>query len=124
MLNFFGRKGQALQIIRDTNTIIRSDEAAYADHHLRKITALADKHIERARAEISGGADPGKAPRWLREAHRSARKSNDQAGLSGATLAIIFLKAKVLGAAGQPACEAIEAFLARWPDSQDDNSGS
>ncbi len=124
MLGIFGKKGQARQMLRDTKAIIRSDESAYTDRHLGKITALTDKHLERAKTEISSGADPGKVPRWLRETHRTARKGSDQAGLSGATLAIIFLKAKKLGDVGQPACDAIEAFLARWPKIPDEESGS
>ena len=52
MLGIFGKKGQARQIIRDTKAIIRSDESAYTDRHLGKITALTDKHLERAKTEI------------------------------------------------------------------------
>ena len=53
--------------------------------------------------------------RWLKEAHRDARKRNDQAALSGTTLAIIFLSAQELGDLAQPACDAISEFIARWP---------
>ena len=56
-----------------------------------------------------------KTPRWLKEAHRDARKRNDQAALSGTTLAIIFLRAQELGDLAQPACDAIDEFIARWP---------
>ncbi|HBK76846.1 MAG TPA: hypothetical protein DDZ73_10755, partial [Gammaproteobacteria bacterium] len=56
-----------------------------------------------------------KIPRWLKEAHRDARKRNDQAALSGTTLAIIFLQARELGDLAQPASGAIEEFIARWP---------
>lgn len=119
MLGLFGRKAKALQLIRDTESIIRADEVAYADRHLEKISGCAQQSIQQALDELGDNSTQDKVPRWLKESHRDARKRNDQAALSGTTLAIIFLKAKVLEGDGQPACDAIEAFIARWPTSKE-----
>ena len=115
MFRLFGKKSKALQLIRDSQSIIRSDETAYADRHLLKISAIANSSIQRALNESSGKTNGDKTPRWLKEAHRDARRRHNQAALSGVTLAIIFLKAQELGNLAQPACDAIDEFIARWP---------
>ena len=115
MFGLFGNKSKALQLIRDSQSIIRSDETAYADRHLLKISAIANSSIQRALNEYDPKTNGDKTPRWLREAHRDARRHHNQAALSGTTLAIIFLRAQALGHIAQPACDAIEEFLARWP---------
>ena len=115
MFGLFGKKSKALQLIRDSQSIIRSDETAYADRHLLKISAIANSSIQRAMNESGAKTSGDKTPRWLKEAHRDARRRHNQAALSGVTLAIIFLKAQELGNLAQPACDAIDEFIARWP---------
>ncbi len=115
MFGLFGKKSKALQLIRDSQSIIRSDEIAYADRHLLKISAIASSSIQRAMTESAAKSNGDKTPRWLKEAHRDARRRHNQAALSGVTLAIIFLKAQELGNLAQPACDAIDEFIARWP---------
>ena len=115
MFGLFGKKSKALQLIRDSQSIIRSDETAYADRHLLKISAIASSSIQRALNESGAKRNGDKTPRWLKEAHRDARRRHNQAALSGVTLAIIFLKAQELGNLAQPACDAIDEFIARWP---------
>ena len=115
MFGLFGKKSKALQLIRDSQSIIRSDETAYADRHLLKISAIANSSIQRALNEHAAKTNGDKTLRWLKEAHRDARRRHNQAELSGVTLAIIFLKAQELGSLAQPACDAIDEFIARWP---------
>ena len=115
MFGLFGQKSKALQLIRDSQSIIRSDETAYADRHLLKISEIASSSIRQALNKSGIKNEGNKTPRWLKEAHRDARKRNDQAALSGTTLAIIFLQARELGDLAQPASDAIEEFIARWP---------
>ena len=115
MFGLFGQKSKALQLIRDSQSIIRSDETAYADRHLLKISEIASSSIRRALNKSAIKNEGNKTPRWLKEAHHDARKRNDQAALSGTTLAIIFLRAQELGDLAQPACDAIDEFIARWP---------
>ena len=116
MFGLFGKNSKALQLIRDSQSIIRSDETAYADRHLVKISEITSSSIQRALNKPDFKTTKGdKTPRWLKEAHRDARKRNDQAALSGTTLAIIFLRAQELGDLAQPACDAIDEFIARWP---------
>ena len=115
MFRLFGKKSKALQLIRDSQSIIRSDERAYTDRHLLKISAIASSSIQRALNEYGAKTNGDKTPRWLKEAHRDARRRHNQAALSGVTLAIIFLKAQELGNLAQPACDAIDEFIARWP---------
>ena len=116
MFGLFGKNSKALQLIRDSQSIIRSDETAYADRHLVKISEITSSSIQRALNKPDFKTTKGdKTPRWLKEAHRDARKRNDQAALSGTTLAIIFLRARELGDLAQPACDAIDEFIARWP---------
>ena len=115
MFGLFGQKSKALQLIRDSQSIIRSDETAYADRHLLKISEIASSSIRRALNKSVIKTEGNKTPRWLTEAHHDARKRNDQAALSGTTLAIIFLRAQELGDLAQPACDAIDEFIARWP---------
>ena len=115
MFGLFGKKSKALQLIRDSQSIIRSDETAYTDRHLLKISEIASSSIQRALNEYGAETNRDKTPRWLKEAHRDARRRHNQAELSGVTLAIIFLKAQELGDLAQPACDAIDEFIARWP---------
>jgi len=116
MFGLFGKNSKALQLIRDSQSIIRSDETAYADRHLSKISEITSSSIQQALSNPDIKTTKGdKTPRWLKEAHRDARKRNDQAALSGTTLAIIFLRAQELGDLAQPACDAIDEFIARWP---------
>ena len=115
MFGLFGQKSKALQLIRDSQSIIRSDETAYADRHLLKISDIASDSIQRALSESGAKTKGNRTSRWLKEAHRDARKRNNQAALSGTTLAIIFLRAQELGDLAQPACDEIDDFIARWP---------
>ena len=116
MFGLFGKNSKALQLIRDSQSIIRSDETAYADRHLSKISEITSSSIQQALSNPDIKTTKGdKTPRWLKEAHRDARKRNDQAALSGTTLAIIFLRAQELGDLARPACDAIDEFIARWP---------
>ena len=115
MFGLFGKKSEALQLNRDSQSIIRSDETAYADRHLLKISEIASDSIQRALSESGVKTKGNRTSRWLKEAHRDARKRNNQAALSGTTLAIIFLRAQELGDLAQPACDAINEFIARWP---------
>ena len=97
MFGLFGKNSKALQLIRDSQSIIRSDETAYADRHLLKISEITSSSIQQALSNPDIKTTKGdKTPRWLKEAHRDARKRNDQAALSGTTLAIIFLRAQEL----------------------------
>ena len=116
MFGLFGKNSKAIQLIRDSQSIIRSDETTYVDRHLIKISEIASSSIQEALNKPDTKTTKGdKTPRWLKEAHREARKRNDQAALSGTTLAIIFLRAQELGDLAQPACDAIDDFIARWP---------
>ena len=115
MFGLFGQNSKALQLIRDSQSIIRADETTYADRHLLKISEVASSSIQRALNGPGVKTKGYKTPPWLQEAHRDARRRNDQAALSGTTLAIIFVRAKELGDLAQPACDAIDEFIARWP---------
>jgi len=116
MFGLFGKKSEALQLNRDSQSIIRSDETAYADRHLLKISEITSSSIQQALNKPDFKTTKGdKTPRWLKEAHRDARRRHNQAALSGVTLAIIFLRAQELGDLAQPACDAIDEFIARWP---------
>ena len=115
MFELFGPNSKARQLIKDSQSIIRADELTYADKHLYKISEVAGDSIRQALNRSGAQTKREKIPRWLKEAHRDARKRNDQAALSGTTLAIIFLQARELGDLAQPASGAIEEFIARWP---------
>ena len=115
MFELFGQNSKARQLIKDSQSIIRADELTYADKHLLKISEVAGDSIRQALNRSDAQVKGEKIPRWLKEAHRDARKRNDQAALSGTTLAIIFLQARELGDLAQPASDAIEGFIARWP---------
>ena len=115
MFELFGQNSKARQLTKDSQSIIRADELTYADKHLLKISEVAGDSIRQALNRSDAQVKGEKIPRWLKEAHRDARKRNDQAALSGTTLAIIFLQARELGDLAQPASGAIEEFIARWP---------
>lgn len=115
MFELFGQNSKARQLIKDSQSIIRADELTYADKHLLKISEVAGDSIRQALNRSGAQVRREIIPRWLKEAHRDARKRNDQAALSGTTLAIIFLSAQELGDLAQPACDAIDEFIARWP---------
>jgi len=82
MFGLFGKNSKALQLIRDSQSIIRSDETAYADRHLSKISEITSSSIQQALSKPDIKTTKwDKTPRWLKEAHRDARKRNDQAAL-------------------------------------------
>ena len=67
MFGLFGQKSKALQLIRDSQSIIRSDETAYADRHLLKISEIASSSIRRALNKSVIKNDGNKKPTAMQE---------------------------------------------------------
>ena len=111
MFSLFGKRYELRRLDRDCRAIIRSDELAYRPTHLEQIGALVTEYLEQARK--TGSTEPIDPPNWLKNVHREARKKHDQARLSAATLAIIYLRAQKLGEDGSPVCRNIDSYLDR-----------
>jgi hypothetical protein len=112
MFSLFGKRYKARRLDRDCRAIIRSDELAYRPSHLEQIGALVTEYLEQARK--TGSTEPIDPPNWLKNVHREARKKHDQARLSAATLAIIYLRAQKLEEDGVPVCQNIDSYLLKW----------
>ena len=87
-------------------------ELAYRPSHLEQIGAVVTEYLEQARK--TGSTEPIDPPNWLKTVHREARKKHDQARLSAATLAIIYLRAQKLEEDGAPVCQNIDSYLLKW----------
>ena len=112
MFSLFGKRHEARRLDRDCRAIMRSDELAYRPSHLEQIGAVVTEYLEQARK--TGSTEPIDPPNWLKNVHREARKKHDQARLSAATLAIIYLRAQKLGEDGAPVCRNIDSYLLKW----------
>ncbi len=61
----------------------------------------------------------GRGVEHLTELNRAARQRRDDTTWSGITLAIVYIKAEILGEPGLPARNTIQGFLDRWRHTTD-----
>ena len=119
MFNFirrWWRHRTTQQMNKDVCTIIRRDQAAYTDAHLQKIAGLTRSYLEGFGS--ASGSRTRELDARLRTRHQEARRRNDQAELSAASLAIIYRRATAVGEAATPARDAVDEFLECWPDAE------
>ena len=117
------KKREAAQLNRDAPLVIQQAEQLYASPRLRMMAGSIANLIERVSVRYgTREIDLKRAHFDYRSLHKEARRKNDQVGLSVITLAIIYIRAKIAGPGANPACAAIDIFLAKWR-TNDENAG-
>ena len=102
------------QLNRDARDIIRRDIAAYTDRHMATIANLLHTYMSEIESDVQTAGHRREVAMRLQNRHREARRRNDQAVLSAATLAIIYRRALDAGPSGSPARDAVRDFVARY----------
>jgi len=119
-LGIGGPENEARILIRDARAMIEMVHGQHGPDSLRKISGETGYQI--AEVHRRGLDDPqfyGRGIEALTELNRAARTRRDNIAWSGITMAIIYIKAEILGDHGLPAKNAIDGFMAKWPPAED-----
>jgi len=115
-----GPENEARILIRDAREMIEMVHGQHGPESLRKISGEIGYQI--AEVHRRGLDDPqfyGRGVEALTELNRAARTRRDNIAWSGITMAIIYIKAEMLGDHGLPAKNAIDGFMEKWPPAED-----
>lgn len=124
MIGLGGPEHDAKILKRDAHAMIEMLHGQHGADSLAKIANTTRDQIEDVHRR--GLNDPqfyNRGIESLTELNRAARSRRDNISWSGITLAIIYIKAEILGDLGQPARNAIDGFLEKWPRTQDEGGG-
>ena len=103
---------EAHRLNRDAVAIIAADRRNHDAKRLQKIAQQTEMYLEQAQERAKNDPDADyRNLAYLKTEHKENRRYPNQINLSAVTLAIIYLRAKKLGDACQPALDAIEDFL-------------
>jgi len=120
LFGFGGPENDARILSRDARSMIEMIHGQHGPDSLRKISGKIAYQI--AEVHRRGLDDPqfyGRGVEALTELNRAARSRRDNIAWSGITLAIIYIKAEILGELGLPARNAIDGFMEKWPPAED-----
>lgn len=115
-----GPEHEAKTLARDARSLIDMFHGQNGAEKLGLIARSARLHMDEVHER--GLNDPqfyGRGVQHLTELNRAARQRRDDVAWSGITLAVIYIKSEILGGPGQPARNAIDGFLDRWPHVDD-----
>ncbi len=115
-----GPENDARILARDAREMTAMVQGQHGPDSLRKITAETRYHVDDVHKR--GLNDPQfyrRGVEALTELNRAARTRRDNIAWSGITLAIIYIKAEMLGDLGIPAINAIEGFMEKWPPAEE-----
>jgi hypothetical protein len=127
LIGLGGPENDGRVLARDTRAIIEMLHGQHGPDSLRRISGAAKTQIDEVHRR--GLDDPqyyGRGIEALTELNRAARARRDNIAWSGITLAIIYVKAEMLGDFGLTARNAIDGYMGKWPpaeDVQNDTSG-
>lgn len=110
-----GPEAEGRQLARDARAIIEMIHGQHAADSLRKIAEKAKESI--ADVHERGLNDPKfykRGVEHLTDLNRAARNRRDNVSWSGITLAIIYVKAEMLGESGKSARNAVDGFFDEW----------
>ncbi len=121
LIGLGGPEAEGRQLARDARAVIEMIHGQHAAESLRKIAATAKRHI----AEVhERGLDEPKfykrGVEHLTDLNRAARNRRDNISWSGITLAVIYVKAEMIGDFGKPALNAIEGYFDEWAHADGD----
>lgn len=120
---FFGLGGpenDARILIRDARAMIEMVHGQHGPDSLRKISGEIKYNISEVhRRGLDDVQFYGRGVEVLTELNRAARSRRDNIAWSGITLAIIYIKAEILGEHGLPAKNAIDGFMEKWEPAED-----
>ena len=109
MFKEFFRQREAQRLNRDAVAIIEADTHTHDQKYLAAIAAQLDSSLK-----VASQSSAERMMQVMKNSHRKARDERNQVNLSAATLAIIYLRAKELGEAAQPARDAVERFAGKY----------
>ena len=105
---------EASQLNKDSLLIISQAQQVFGDDSLTTVSQLVDEEICKAHTQFGEEKiDLKRAIIECRRNHKEAIKSNDQKRLSAITLAIIFLRAQLVGELAGIAKNRIKTFIER-----------
>ena len=121
LIGFGGPEEEGRQLARDTRAILDMIHGQHGAESLLKIAGKLRRHIDLVHEK--GMNEPqyyGRGVTELTELNRAARARQDNLGWSGITLAVIYIKAEMIGPPGFEARNAINGFLAEWAHALDE----
>lgn len=124
MIGWGGPEHDAKILVRDARSMIEMIHGQHGAESLAKIANTTRDQIDEVHRR--GLNDPqfyDRGVESLTELNRAARSRRDNISWSGITLAIIYIKAEILGDLGLPAKNAIDGFLEKWPHTQGEGGG-
>jgi len=128
LIGFGGPAYDARILARDANAILKAMGEQYGAETTTKIVAKIRDQIQIVHEK--GLNDPryyGRGITELTELNRAARSRQDNVAWTGITLAIIYIKAEILGPHGDPVRQPIDALIGEWahalPAAEEDPAG-
>ena len=115
MIGLGGPEHEGKVLAKDARNLVDIIHGQSGAERLSKIAQTTREMIDEVHER--GLNDPqfnGRGVEHLTELNRAARQRRDDTSWSGITLAIVYIKAEILGEPGQPARNTINGFLDRW----------
>jgi hypothetical protein len=115
MIGLGGPEHEGKVLAKDARNLVDMIHGQSGAERLSKIAQTTREKIDEVHER--GLNDPqfyGRGVEHLTELNRAARQRRDDTSWSGITLAIVYIKAEILGEPGQPARNTINGFLDRW----------
>lgn len=128
LIGLGGPEYDAKILARDARSLI---DMLHTQHGATSLIKIAEEaRFQIAEVHNRGLNDPqfyGRGIAHLTDLNKAARARNDNKTWSGITLAIIYIKAELLGEMGLPAKNAIDGYIEKWfsdpveeaPDNED-----
>lgn len=115
-----GPENEARILIRDARAMIEMIHGQHGPDSLRKISGEVKYQIEGVHQRgLNDTQFYGRGIEAMTELNRAARTRRDNIAWSGITLAIIYIKAEILGEHGVPTRNTIEGFMEKWAPAAD-----
>lgn len=112
-------ESERVQLNRDARVVIEQAEASYGRQTLRDIAQSIAGELQTA---LAAGRDDETLFRFqidrIRALHRTARRENQQVGLTAHTLSIIYLRSLRHTDGTTDARQRIDEFVTRWRDAE------
>ncbi len=125
LIGLGGPEHDARILARDARAMIDMVQGQHGAESLAKIADKARHQIEDVHQR--GLNDPQFYQRGveaLTELNRAARNRRDNIAWSGITLAIIYVKAEMLGELALPAKNAVDGFIGQWAHTLNEGDGN
>ncbi len=115
-----GPENEARILVRDARAMIEMVHGQHGPDSLRKISGETKYQIDGVHQRgLNDTQFYGRGIESLTELNRAARARRDNIAWSGITLAIIYIKAEILGEHGLSAKNTIDGFMEKWAPAED-----